>query len=149
MCSVILWLHTFNFFFVYQCSYYQIWINVTICETDSIMILNCELCPQSYLTGLSKYCQKSVSSAHILTKLLYSRDLMLCSNFNFLIFLLFFPLFPKVFTGILKTYELLKIYDKTHYCQMLVLTIMIYQVNSVPTPWLLSYTPINFVQNIP
>ena len=114
------------------------------------MILNCELCPQSYLTGLSKNYQKSVSSAHIQAKLLHSRDLMFCSNFNFTIFsLIFFPLFPKVFTGILKIYELFKIYYKIHYCHMLVLTIIIYQANSVPTSWILNYAPINFVKNIP
>ena len=135
---------------MYQCSYYQKWIKVTICETDSIMILNYELCPQSYLTGLSKNCQKSVSSVHIETKWLYSRDLMFCSNFNFTIFsLIFSPLFPKVFNGILKIYELLKIYHKILYCQMLFLTIIIYQANSVPNSWLLKYTPINFVENMP
>ena len=74
---------------------------------------------------------------------------MFCSNFNFTIFsLIFFPLFPKVFTGILKIYELLKKYYKIPYCQMLVLTIIIYQVNSVPNSWLLNYTPINFVENM-
>ena len=40
-------------FFLYHPSYYQIWIKVIICETDKITILNCELCPQSYLRGLS------------------------------------------------------------------------------------------------
>ena len=75
---------------------------------------------------------------------------MFCSNFNFTIFsLIFFPLFTKVFTGILKIYELLKIYYKIPYCQMLVLTIIIYQANSVPTSWVLNNAPINFVENMP
>ena len=51
---------------------------------------------------------------------------MFCSNFNFTIF-------SKVFTDILKIYELHKIYYKIPYCQILVLTIIIYQANSVPT----------------
>ena len=147
MFSVILWLHTL--FFLYQYSYYQMRIKVTICETDSIMILKCELCPQSYLTGLSKNCQKSVFSAHIYTKWLYSRDLPFSSNFNFTIFsLILLLLFPNVFTSILKIYELLKKYYKIPYCQMFVLTLIIYQVKSVPNSWLLKYTPINFVEDM-
>ena len=71
---------------------------------------------------------------------------MFCSYFNFTILsLIFFPLFQKVIIGILKIYELLKIYSKIPYCQMLVLTIIIYQANSAPT----NYTPINFVEIMP
>ena len=44
----------------------------------------------------------------------------------------FFPLLPKVFSNILKIYELPKIYNNlAKYCQTLVLTIIIYQVNSM------------------
>ena len=75
---------------------------------------------------------------------------MFCSTFNFTIFSqIFFPLFQKIFTAILKIYELLKIYYKIPYSQMLVLTIIFYQANSVPTSCLLNYTPINFVENMP
>ena len=55
--------------------------------------------------------------------------LMLCFKFSFTIFLLmFFPLFSKVFTNILKIYELPKIYNKI---LKKLLTIIIYQVNSM------------------
>ena len=44
---------------------------------------------------------------------------------------MFFPLFPEVFTNILKIYELRKINNTIpKYCQTLVLTI-IYQANSM------------------
>ena len=46
--------------------------------------------------------------------------------------IMFFPLFSKFFTDILKIYELPKIYNKKpKYCQTLVLTIIIYQANSM------------------
>ena len=55
--------------------------------------------------------------------------LMLCFKFSFTIFLLmFFPLFSKVFTNILKIHELPKIYNKI---LKKLLTIIIYQVNSM------------------
>ena len=55
--------------------------------------------------------------------------LMLCFKFSFTIFLLmFFPLFSKVFTNILKIYELPKIYNKI---LKKLFTIIIYQVNSM------------------
>ena len=45
---------------------------------------------------------------------------------------MFFPLFSRVFTDILKIYELPKIYNKIpKYCQTLVLTIFIYHAKSV------------------
>ena len=62
---------------------------------------------------------------------------------------MFFPLFSKVFTDILKIYELPKIYNKIpKYCQTLVLTMIMYQANSMSNLiWLLNYTPINFIEN--
>ena len=65
---------------------------------------------------------------------LYSRDFVLCSNFSFTTFsLMFFPLFSKVFTNILKIYELPKIHNKIpNYTQTLVLTTITYQSNSLP-----------------
>ena len=58
---------------------------------------------------------------------------MFDSNFSFTIFsLMFFPLFSKVFTDILKICELPKIYYKVpNYYQTLVLTISMYQANSM------------------
>ena len=45
---------------------------------------------------------------------------------------MFFPFFSKVFADILKIYELPKIENTIpKYCQTLVLTIIIYQVNSM------------------
>ena len=54
-------------------------------------------------------------------------------KFSFTIFLLmFFPLCSKVFTNILKIYELPKINNTIpKYCQTLLLTIIIYQANSM------------------
>ena len=62
-----------------------------------------------------------------------------------------FPLFSKVFTNNLNIYELPKIYDEiSKYCQTLVLTIIISQTISSPNfIWLLNYTPINFIENVP
>ena len=72
---------------------------------------------------------------------------MFCSNFSFAIFsLMFFPLFPKVFTDILMIHELPKIYNKIpKYCKTLVLKIIIYQANFMP----LNYIRINFIENVP
>ena len=58
---------------------------------------------------------------------------MFCSNFSFTIFsLMFFSLFSKVFADILEIYELPKIYNEIpKYCQKPVLTIIIYQTNSM------------------
>ena len=65
--------------------------------------------------------------------MIIQRRLMFCSKFSFTIFLLmFFPLFSKFFTNILKIYELPKINDAIlKSCQTLVLTIIILQVNSM------------------
>ena len=74
---------------------------------------------------------------------------MICSNFDFTIFsLILFPYFPKVFTSILKVDEILKIYHKVPYCQLLVLATISYHANS-DFIWLLNYTPINFVEPMP
>ena len=113
------------------------------------MTLNCELC-QSEFSVLSG--RLPVSSAHMWAKWLYSIDLMFCSNFSFTIFsLMLFPLFSKVFTVILKIYELPKIYNKIpKYYQPLVLTIIIFQAHSMSQFHLaLNYTPINFIENVP
>ena len=63
---------------------------------------------------------------------------------------MFFPLFSKVFTDILKIYELPQIYNKIpKYCQTLALTTIIYQTRPILSPiWLLNYTPINFIENV-
>ena len=54
--------------------------------------------------------------------------LQFCNSFT----IMFFPLPSKVFTGILKIYELSKIYvKKPKYCQTLALPIIIYQANSL------------------
>ena len=58
---------------------------------------------------------------------------MFCSKFNFTIFLqMFLSIIFKVFTNILKIDELPKINNKTpKYCQTPVLTIIIYQADSM------------------
>ena len=53
-------------------------------------------------------------------------------RFNVLLQLQFYNISTKDFTDILKIYELPKIYNKIpKYCQTLVLTIIIYQANSM------------------
>ena len=63
---------------------------------------------------------------------------------------MFFPLFSKVFTNILKIYELPKINNIPKYYQTIFLTIIIYQANSMSQLHLASeITPINFIENVP
>ena len=60
-------------------------------------------------------------------------------------------IFIFVLTNILKIYELPKIINMVpKYCQTLVLTIIIYQANSMSQLQLASelYTPINFIENV-
>ena len=66
-------------------------------------------------------------------QMIIQQRLVFCSKFSFTIFLLmFFPSFSKVFTNTLKIHELPKMYNKIpKYCQTLVLTIIIYQANSM------------------
>ena len=46
---------------------------------------------------------------------------------------MFFPLLLKVFKNIFDIYELSKIYNKIpKYCRTLALTVIVYQVNSMP-----------------
>ena len=77
---------------------------------------------------------------------------MFCSNFRFTMFsLMFFPLFSKVFTDILKIYELTKTYNKIpKYCQTLVLTLIIYKASSMSQHELaFELYPINLIENVP
>ena len=77
-----------GFKIVYQPSYYQIQIKVTIRQTDSIMTFNFEL-QFSVLSGrftikLSKICFLCTYLDHIIIQ----QKLMFCSKFSFTIFLL-------------------------------------------------------------
>ena len=64
---------------------------------------------------------------------------------------MFFPLFSKFFTDILKIYEQPKKYNIIpKYFQILVLTIIIYQTNSIPQlHLLLNYATTDFIENVP
>ena len=118
------------------------------------MTLNCELC-QSEFSVLSRRIMIKLSKICFLCtyvdQMIIQQRLTFCPKFSFTIFLLmFFPLFSKVFTNILKTYELLKINTIPKFCQTLVLTIIIYQANSMSQLHLASkLTPINFIENVP
>ena len=98
------------------------------------MILNCEVSQSDF----------SVLSAKLIIKL--SKISFLCTyvdqmikqqRFNvlaqpkFKIFSIFYPLFSKDSNDILKIYEPPKIYDKIPKYYQIVLTIIIYQANSV------------------
>ena len=80
-----------GFKIVYQPSYYQIQIKVTIRQTDSIMTFNFELCESQFsvLSGrftikLSKICFLCT----YLDQIIIQQKLMFCSKFSFTIFLL-------------------------------------------------------------
>ena len=75
---------------LYQPSYYQIWIKVTICQTDSIMTLNCELFQSEFsdLSGkliieLSKMCFLCTYVDQMMMQL----RLVSCFKFSFTTFL--------------------------------------------------------------
>ena len=120
------------------------------------MTLNCEL-GQSEFSVLSgnpiiKFSKTCFLCTYV-DKMIIQPRLMFCSKFSFTMFLLiFFLLLSNVFTDILKIDELPKIYNKIpKYCQTLVSTIIIYHANSQCHNfiWLLNYTPINFIENVP
>ena len=99
------------------------------------MSFNGELC-QSEFSVLSGRIIMKLSKIYFLCtyvdKMIIQQRLMFCSKFSFKIFLLFFSLCSKVFTNILKIYELPKINNTIpKYCQTLLLTIIIYQANSM------------------
>ena len=108
-------LHT-QLFILCQPIYHLIRIKVIICQTDSIIFRNCELC-QSWF---------SVLSVRLIIKLLkicflftYVDQMVIQQRFNVLLQLQFYnvfynvlPLFWRVFTDILKIYELPKVHNK-------------------------------------
>ena len=120
---------------VYKPSYYQTRVNATICQSDSIMTLNCELCQSEFSVLSGRLIIKLSKMCFLCT---YVDQMIIQQIFNVLLQLQFhnifttvLSIFSKVFTDILKVYELLKMYNKIpKYCQTLVLTIIIYQVNS-------------------
>ena len=125
-----------GFELVYQPSYCQIWIKVAICQSDSIMTFNCELCQSEYSVFSGRIIIKLSRICFFCTyvdQMIIQQRLIFCSKFSFTIFLLmFFPLFSKVFTNTLKIYELPKINNTTpKYCQTLVSTIIMFQANSM------------------
>ena len=102
-----------------------------ICQTDSIMTFNCDLCQNEFSILSGRIIMKLSKICFLCTyvdKMIIQQRLMFCSRFSFTIFLLmFFPLCSKVFIDILKIYELPKINNTIpKYCQTLVLTIIIY-----------------------
>ena len=111
-----------GFELVFQPSYYQIQIIVTI-QADSIMTLNCELF-QSEFSVLSGRLIKNMFPLHICRPNDYTIEIIFLVQIQiYNILLMFFPLFSNVFTNILKIYELPKIYNKV---LKKLLTIIIY-----------------------
>ena len=107
-----------------------------ICQTDSIMTLNCELCQSEFPVLSGRMIIKLWNTCFIYTyvdQMIIQQRLMFCSKLIFTIFLLmFFPLFSKVFTKILDIYELPKINNMIlKYCQTLALIIILYQASSI------------------
>ena len=118
------------------------------------MSFNGELCQSEFsvLSGrIIMKLSKIYSLCTYVDKMIIQQRLMFCSKFSFKIFLLFFSLCSKVFTNILKIYELPKINNTIpKYCQTHVLTIIIYQANSMSQLQLVSSElyPINFTENV-
>ena len=80
-----------------------------------------------FIVKLSKICFLCTNVNQMITQQRFLFQLQLYNIFTNV-----FSLFPKVFYNILKIYELNKIYNKIpKYCQTLVLTIIINQVNSL------------------
>ena len=67
---------------VYQPSYYQIEIKITICQTDSIMMFNCELF-QSVFSVLSGRFIKNLFSLHICTPNDYTIEISVLFQIQF------------------------------------------------------------------
>ena len=115
------------------------------------MTFKWELC-QSEFSVLSSRFIKNLFPLHIVDKIIIQQRLMFCFKFSFTIFLLiFFPLCSKFFINILKIYDLPKINNTIpKYCQTHVLTIIIYQANSMSQLQLVSSElyPINFTENV-
>ena len=129
MICVISWSHTPSLFLCIN-------LVITKYELKSQYVKLTQLWPLTVKCVLSliwQACHKIFKNLHI-----WRRNK--CSNFSFTIFsLMFFPLLPKVFTDILKIYELHKIYNKIpKYYQ--ILTIII---------WLLNCAFINYIENKP
>ena len=111
-------------------------MKVAICQTDSIMTFNCELCQSEFSALSGRIIMKLSKICFLCTyvdKMIIQQGLLLCSKFSFTTFFLIpFPLCSKVFINISKIYELPKINNTIpKYCQTLVLTIIIYQANSM------------------
>ena len=112
---------------MYQLSYYQIEIKVTV-QTDSIITLNCELF-QSEFSVLSSRLIKNMFPLHICRPNDYTIKIIVFLQIQFnSVFTNVLPVFSNVFTNILKIYELPKIY--TEILKKL-LTIIIYQVSAM------------------
>ena len=116
------------------------------------MTYNCELC-QSEFSVLSGRLIIELSKICFLWT--YVNHLIIQWRFNVLLQIQFCNIFTNdlsiSFANILKIDELPKIYYKIpKYCQTPVLTIVIYQTNSMSQlNWLLNYTRINYIENVP
>ena len=105
-------------------------------KLTSVMTFNCELCPSEFSDLSDRIIMKLSKICFLCTyvdKMIIQQRLMFCSKFSFTIFsLISFPLCLKFFINILKIYELPKKSNTIpKYCQTHVLTIIIYQANSI------------------
>ena len=105
-------------------------------QTDLIMTFNIELCQSKFSLLSGRIIMKLSTICFLCTyvyKMIIQQRLMFFSKFSFTIFLLmFFTLCSKVFINILKICELPNVNNTIpKYCQTLVLTIIMYQANSM------------------
>ena len=116
-----------GFELVYQPSYYQIQIQVTI-QIDAIMSLKCELFQSEFLVLYGRLI-KNMFRLHICKPNDYTIEIIVLLQIQFYdIFTNVFSIIFKRFTNILKIYELPKIYNKI---LKKLFTIIICQVNSL------------------
>ena len=87
-------------------------MKVAICQTDSIMTFNCELCQSEFSVLSTRFIMKLSKICFLyayVDKMIIQQRLMFCSKFSFTIFLLMFSrLCSNVFTNIQRFMNYLK-----------------------------------------
>ena len=114
------------------------------------MTLNCKLFESEFSVLSSRLIIRKLSKICFLCT--YVDQMIIQHRFNVLLQLQFYNIFTnvlsKVFTDILKIFELPKIFNKPKYYQTLVFTIIIYQANSI-SQLHQAFDLYPFIENVP
>ena len=96
-------LHELRYFmiFVHQPSYYQIWVKVITCQTDSVLTLSCQL----YQSGFSVLSVKLIIKSKICFLCTYVNQMIIEQRFNVLLKLQFYSIFTNVLSIIFKSFH--------------------------------------------